>query len=880
MSKSTGPTPFMAQYLEIKAEHPDALLFFRMGDFYELFFQDAEVAAACLDITLTARGEHEGRAIPMAGVPYHAADNYLARLIRAGHRVAICEQLERPEEAKKRGSKAVVQRGVVRVVTAGTLSEDTLLAPRSVDALAALATLRGGTGAALAICDVSTGAFEVCDISPEALEEAIASRPVRELVLTEDFEPAFDASDIVISRRPARIASARRGEEALKSAFEVSALDAFGAFSEAELSACALLFDYLSLTQAGADIRLDPPKRSAETGFLAIDAATRSGLEITEALNGGRSGSLLGTIDRTRTAPGARRLSERLSRPSLSAAEIEARHDAVAYLLDDRDLGASLGSALKSVPDMERARGRLRLERGGPRDLKAIAEGLQAGQAAANAFPVGADGGRPDLITHALRSMSLSHQPGLAELSRRLSTALADDVPLLVRDGGFIAPGFDAGLDDTRALKDDSRKVIASLQMRYIDETGVNALKVKHNNVLGYFIDVPARHGDTLMAAPLNRTFIHRQTLANAVRFSTEELSSLAGRLSRADEEARAREAELFAELVAEIDSEAAALQAFIDAVSELDVALSQADWAREVDAVRPTLSDEPVFEADGLRHPVVEAALRKAGEGFTPNDLKLDGSGEAAPRLKIITGPNMAGKSTYLRQCALAIILTQAGGFVPARALNIGMADRIFSRVGASDDLSRGRSTFMVEMIETAAILNRAGPRAFVILDEVGRGTATWDGLAIAWSCVEHLHNVNACRALFATHYHELTGLADELPCASNSSLRAKEWKNDLVFLHEVQQGPADKSYGVQVAKLAGLPRQAVRRAEQVLKRLEADPGAHDSLPLFAALEEPAPPDEPDSPALDLLDAAEPDALSPREALELLYKLKALRQS
>jgi len=868
-------SPFMAQYLEIKAEHADALLFFRMGDFYELFFEDAEIAAQVLDITLTARGEHDGRPIPMAGVPYHAADNYLARLIRAGHRVAICEQLEKPEEAKKRGSKAVVRRGVVRVVTAGTLSEDTLLQPCAVDALAAIATIKGGTEAAIALCDVSTGFLEVAAIDPAGLSEAVASRPVRELLLPDDASVAIDASGLVLTERPARIASAKRGEEALKEAFGVSALDAFGELTKAELSAVALLLDYLSLTQAGAEVRLDPPVRGAGPGHLAMDAATRASLEVTDSLSGGRAGSLLATIDRTKTAPGARRLAERLARPSLDAGEIRRWHEAVAWLLDARDIADLLGRSLQAMPDMERARGRLRLGRGGPRDLKAISDGLRAGQAAANAFPVNG-GGLPEQLTSALRALSVSHAPDLAALSDTLGRALADEVPLLMRDGGFIAPGYDAPLDETRALKDDSRKFIAALQGKYLDETGIGALKVKHNNVLGYFVEVPARHGDRLMAAPLNATFIHRQTLAGAVRFSTEELSSLAGRLSRAEEEARAREAELFAALCADVEAVSDALHRFIEGAAELDISRSQAEWAREVDATRPEIVEEPVFHADGLRHPVVEAALKKGGHGFTPNDLALDAGGETAPRLQIITGPNMAGKSTYLRQSALAIILAQSGAFVPARSLRLGLADRVFSRVGASDDLSRGRSTFMVEMIETAAILNRAGPRAFVILDEVGRGTSTWDGLAIAWASVEHLHNVNACRALFATHYHELTGLAEDLPFAANASLRAKEWKNDLIFLHAVQPGPADKSYGVQVARLAGLPKKAVKRAEQVLKRLEADPAAPESLPLFAAVApEPEAEDAARHPALDLLDSIDPDALSPRDALELIYRLK-----
>jgi len=453
-------------------------------------------------------------------------------------------------------------------------------------------------------------------------------------------------------------------------------------------------------------------------------------------------------------------------------------------------------------------------------------------------------------------------------------------VPLLARDGNFIATGWDAALDEARALRDDSRKIIAGLQTEYAEKSGISALKIKYNNVLGYFIEVTARNAEPLMSAPLNETFIHRQTLANAVRFSTTELGELAGRISRAEEEAKARELDIFASFIERLEGLSEPLQNAASALAELDVATAGAVWAEETHAVRPELATTPVFKAEALRHPVVEAALKKEGKGFTANTTHLDAGGDACPRLQLVTGPNMAGKSTYLRQCVLAVILAQAGCYVPAQALTLGLADRVFSRVGASDDLARGRSTFMVEMVETAAILTQATPASFVILDEVGRGTSTYDGLAIAWAGVEHLHNTNQCRALFATHYHELTTLAEDLPGAANVSLRAKEWQDELVFLHDVQAGPADRSYGVQVAKLAGLPKSAVRRAEQVLKRLEADPQSAESLPLFALSAPPEPqqmPPEPASPALKLLEETDADALTPREALELIYRLKEL---
>lgn len=883
VKKPKAPTPFMAQYLAIKEKNAGALLFFRMGDFYELFFDDAVRAAEILDITLTSRGEHDGKPIPMAGVPYHAAEGYLARLIKSGERVAVCEQTESPAEAKKRGSKAIVNREIVRIVTPGTITEDSLLPPRQGQALVAVAFAAGGADAALAACDVSTGHFEVRAFAPETFAETLGALPITELLITESdadkplVRLAQEALRLTQTYRPNRAASATSGERLLKDAFKVAALDSFGVFSKAELAACGLLLDYLSVTQAGDDIRLDPPRRKAQTAGLSIDPATRASLEIDVSLDGSRRGTLLATVDRTLTAPGARLLAARLARPETDIEVISARHDSIEYFIANDHLREAVRGALKAAPDLERARSRIRLGRGGPRDLAAITAALRAGeQAVAEVARVSTHA--PDLLETALSALTLSMVPDLAALVSDLSKALADDLPALARDGGFIATGWDHALDEARALKSDSRQVIASLQTRYAEETGISSLKIKFNNVLGYFIDVSARHADAMMQPPLAETFIHRQTLASNVRFSTTELSELAGKISRADDIAKGREHAIFEALCERVEALSEPLSAAALALAELDTATANAEWASEIDGVRPAFGTSPVFEAEGLRHPVVEAALRKQGEGFTANDLTLDASGETASRLALVTGPNMAGKSTYLRQACLAVILAQAGLYVPARKLTLGIADRVFSRVGASDDLSRGRSTFMVEMVETAAILTQATANSVVILDEVGRGTSTYDGLAIAWAAVEHLHNSNKCRALFATHYHELTSLVDDLPSATNLSLRAKEWRDELVFLHDVQPGPADRSYGVQVARLAGLPARAVKRAEQVLKKLEAAPDAMESLPLFAAAAEIE--DEPeqlaaDHPALSLLDAVDPDSLTPREALDLIYKLK-----
>jgi len=883
VAAASEPTPFMAQYLSIKSAHPDTLLFFRMGDFYELFFEDAVTAARILDITLTARGEHDGAPIPMAGVPYHAAEGYLARLIKAGCRVAVCEQTESPAEAKKRGSKSIVRRQVVRIVTPGTLTEETLLPARQGQALAALAFM-GQAEAALAVCDVSTGLFELAALDPARIGEALLAWPLSELLIAEaDRERPVLAglaqmTAVPVTERPPRAATPKSGEALLLEAFGVVALDGLGDFSKVELAAAGLLLDYLKLTQAGSPARLGVPRRAEPGGILLIDPATRASLEIDRSYLRGREGTLLAAIDRAVTAPGARLLAANLARPSRDRGEIEARYDAVSFFISERGALDDVRASLKSAPDLERACMRLTLGRGGPRDLQALARALQAGMQSAGILKK-SGAGLPARLAGAADLLSLAGLGGLRALVSDLAAALVATPPAHARDGGFVAPGWEATIDEIRDLRDGSRRVIAGMQGRYAEATGISALKIKFNAVLGYYIEVPSRLAEPVLRPPLAQDFIHRQTMAGAVRFSTAELSELAGRISRAEDEARALEIAVFHGFCARVSEEREALAQVAAALAEVDVAAARAIWAAEVGGVRPVIEAAPVFEARGLRHPVVEAALRREGKGFTANDLHLDAAALTAPRLLLITGPNMAGKSTYLRQAALAVILAQAGCFVPAALMRFGLADRVFSRVGASDDLARGRSTFMVEMVETAAILNQATSESFVILDEVGRGTATWDGLAIAWAAVEHLHAQTQCRAVFATHYHELTALASELPGAANASLKAREWKKDLIFLHEIQPGPADRSYGVQVARLAGLPRSAVARAAQILKQLEASPSAAESLPLFAAAtaapETQIPPEA--AAILAALNALDPDTLTPREAMAMLYELKAI---
>jgi DNA mismatch repair protein MutS len=875
---SPSVTPFMAQYLAAKAQHPDALLFFRMGDFYELFFEDAVQAAGALGITLTQRGSHSGDPIPMAGVPWHQAEGYLERLIRAGFSVAVCEQMEDPAEAKKRGSKAIVRREVVRVVTPGTVTEEALLDARTSNRLAAVAVV--GDRVAVASADVSTGAFVIQEGPLPAIGDVLGGlRPAEILATDEDAQrpvlaSAFTSVGARLSLRPAVKADPQFGARRFAALFEVATLDSFGGFSAAELSAIALLVDYIELTQAGAAPRLSPPRREAALSFMAIDPVTRASLEIERATDGGRKGSLLGTIDRTVTAAGGRTLAERLASPLLDPDAIAARLDAVAWFVAEPDARGRVRGALTGSGDVARALTRLALGRGGPRDLAGLRAGLMAGEAAAGFL--GAEA--PAALQEAAAACRLGPEP--ARLCQDLAAALSDTLPLLTRDGGFIAPGYDLALDEHRTLKTDARQVIAGLEQTYKDETG-QPLKIKHNNVLGYHIEATTKQAEALMRPPLSDRFIHRQTTASAVRFTTTALADLDVRIARAGDAALAREKALFEGFAARAAALEGPLRAAAEGAAALDVAAALAEWAEDAQACRPEIDGGGALIAEGARHPVVEEALRRQGRGFSPNDIRLDAEGRTGPRLLLVTGPNMGGKSTYLRQTALLAILAQAGSFVPARRLKLGVCDRAFSRVGASDDLARGRSTFMTEMVETAAILNQAGPRALVILDEIGRGTATFDGLAIAWATAEHLHDANRCRAVFATHFHELTALSEKKPATANAHVRAKEHKGELIFLHEVATGAADRSYGVQVAKLAGLPRSVVDRARGLLARLEAGrsagPALIEEMPLFATAGAGAGGAAEPSPLEALLAETDPDALTPREALALLYHLKAL---
>ena len=890
LSQTEGVTPMMAQYCRIKSEAPDYLLFYRMGDFYELFFKDAENAAEALDITLTKRGKNLGDDIPMAGVPVHAAENYLQKLIKAGFRVAVCEQTEDPSEAKKRGSKAVVKREIIRLVTPGTLTEDTLLDSARNNWLVALSEVQGDW--AFAATDMSTGSFFTSQTKADRLEADLARLNPAEILVN----PHLESHDALVpisfeyrgalrslSKTSFDSTAARNRLEAL---FGIPTLDGVGDFSRSELSAAGAIIAYLEETQCGQLPRLAIPDRLLGQENMLIDAATRRSLELLRTQNGSRKGSLIHAIDRTITGAGARLLVSDVSGPLTDSEALTDRLEATSFLIDHQRLLDQVRDMLKATPDLERALARLAMARGGPRDLAAIRDGLTATMEASTLFAGVNDAINelPHLLQQLLDDFGDHHT-----LINGLARALVDEPGMMARDGGFIRAGYLDTLDEFRTLKDEGRRLIAGLEAEYREETGINTLKIRHNNVLGYHIDVSAKNGETLMAEPFSKTFIHRQTLANAVRFSTSKLSGLAARISEAADRALALELETFDILVAQVLEKADQIAEAAGAMARLDVIASHARLALSEGYVRPELDDSLAFDIEGGRHPVVEQALRSDNKGpFVANDCSL----EADTRLWLLTGPNMAGKSTFLRQNALIVILAQIGSYVPATQARIGVVDRLFSRVGASDDLAHGRSTFMVEMVETAAILNQAGPKSLVILDEIGRGTATYDGLSIAWAAVENLHNINQSRALFATHYHELTALRETLDALALRSMRVKEWKGDVIFLHEVQEGSADRSYGIQVAKLAGLPPRVITRARQVLDALEqSEDGSKPAklvadLPLFQSLPErpksggfgdTAPSEQASqySKTLDRIRDMTPDSMTPRDALDALYELK-----
>lgn len=861
-----GATPAMAQWFALKAENPEALLFFRMGDFYELFFDDATAAAAALDIALTARGSHAGDPIPMCGVPVGAASAYLARLIRRGFRVAVAEQTEAPRKGKG-AAKGPLARAVVRVVTPGTLTEDELLEPGRSNLLLALAGEAGnGRGRkskaaeaesmiGAAWIDVSTGLFETARVTQAALAALLGRLDPAEILAPAEMALGEHESARAPEVLFPNVVTAR---PRLAAAFDVASVDAFGTFTDEEAVAASVAVDYVQRSQAGKLPRLAHPSPQMEGGILGIDPATRASLDILRARDGGTEHTLFSAMNQTVTSAGARMVAEWLAAPLTDPARIAARQDGWCWLRESPSCSAALRDALKRAPDIARALGRLSLGRGQPRDLAAVRDGLHAARAAAAAL--GNDHtALPPYLARAASSLGAA-----PELEAELMRAVADDLPARQDDGGVIAAGYDGELDGYRGLRDNSRRIVAGLQTEYASRFGVASLKIKHHAQLGYVIEVPVAASARIKDRD---DLMFRQGTASNARFSTEELSSLDARIAEAAERAASREKAVFAALVDRILAEET-LPVLARALAVLDVLQSCALLAAGGSWCRPVVTDDTAFVLEGCRHPVVEAALPK-GTRFTPNGCDLS----ANRRVMLLTGPNMAGKSTFLRQTALAVLLAQGGFPVSADKAHIGIVDQLFSRVGASDDLARGRSTFMVEMTETAAILNQAGPRSLVVVDEIGRGTATLDGLAIAWAVLEALHSTVRCRAIFATHFHELAGLVDTLPRLSPHTMAVREWRGQIVFLHEVLAGSAKKSWGVHVAKLAGVPPSVVDRAGRLLRELERDHATGPKpLPLFDTQK--ILPQEDENTLRKRLLEVDPDALTPRAALDILYEL------
>ncbi len=876
-------TPLMAQYLAIKAQHQDCLIFFRLGDFYELFFEDAIKASRSLDIALTRRGQMNGQEVPMCGVPAHAYENYLAKLIRQGFRVAICEQTEDPAQAKKRGAKSIVRREVVRIVTPGTITEDSLLDARQANYLACLAS--ASDALALSWIDLASGQPQAQSVSVTELSGVLSRLDASEILIPQRLIERPDLCELLAPWRPQLVPLPNSRFELenarlyLQKTYNVSALGAFGDFSRAEIIALGALLDYAALTQKSDLTHLAQPQKTALTQIMAIDPATRRNLELTRTLQGERQGSLLASIDRTLTGAGARLLAARLVSPLTDSDAINHRLDAVAFMVKDTNLRVNARtslrqSPLRQSPDLERALARLALNRGGPRDLAVVRDALLTASAMRKIL----DGPASETVPKEMADVraALYQDDTLID---RLQRALSAELPLLARDGGFIAAGYAPLLDELVSLRDNSRRLVVGLQQKYADISGVSSLKIRHNNVLGYYIEVTPTHADKLLLQ--KELFIHRQSLASAIRFTTVELSELESKITEAAGKTLALELQLFTELVAAIIQNLPTLRQTAEAIAVLDVTCGLAELAVTENYARPQIDRSLAFKIKDGRHPVVEQFLK--AQNSTPF---IANSCDLAPetRLWLLTGPNMAGKSTFLRQNALIAILAQAGAFIPAASAHLGIIDRLFSRVGAADDLARGRSTFMVEMVETAAILNQSGEHALVILDEIGRGTATYDGLSIAWATIEHLHDVNRCRALFATHYHELTVLADKLPALQCWTMRIKEWQKDIIFLHEVARGVADRSYGIHVAQMAGIPGNVIARAEEVLtllehKSLEDNIGKLSAeLPLFTTSREPQVGTKTIKPKLEIMLAElNPDEMTPKSALEWLYKLKAV---
>ncbi|MBI3916074.1 MAG: DNA mismatch repair protein MutS [Betaproteobacteria bacterium] len=841
----------MQQYLRIKAEHPDKLVFYRMGDFYELFYEDAERAARLLDITLTTRGASAGEPIKMAGVPYHAVDQYLARLIKVGESVAICEQIGDPAT-----SKGPVERKVIRVVTPGTLTDSALLEEKRDNVL--LAVQVAGTMAGLAWLSLASGRFVVTETGLANLGHEIERlRPSEILLADGSAVPPSINGDAAVRRVPPWNFDLDAARRKLCRQFGTVDLTGFGAEELAlAVAAAGALLEYASATQGTAIAHVKSLLVEQESAYVRMDPATRRNLELTETLRGDEAPTLLSVLDACATGMGSRLLRHTLHHPRTDRGAVRARLDAVGAFTDEA--GARAGTAarrvLKACADIERITARIALRSARPRDLSGLRETLKR-LPELNAALVDVNAGRLVEVRDALDPQQ--------ELVALLDAAIRAEPAAVLREGGVIADGYDAELDELRAIQSHCGDFLMALEARERARTGIPNLKVEYNRVHGFYVEVTRAQADKVPG-----DYRRRQTLKNAERYITPELKSFEEKALSAQERALAREKLLYDEVLGALEPHIPPLQRAAAALAELDMLAALAERAVALDWVCPELADEPLLDIDGGRHPVVEGEVDK----FIPNDTRLN----AGRRMLLVTGPNMGGKSTYMRQAALIALLACCGSFVPARRARIGPLDQIFTRIGAADDLAGGRSTFMVEMTEAAYILHHAGAQSLVLMDEIGRGTSTYDGLALAWAIARHLAEKNASLTLFATHYFELTRLAEEFHEVANIHLDAVEHKDHIVFLHSVEEGPANQSYGLQVAQLAGVPPQVIRAARKRLAQLEqqaVDAGAQGDL--FATAAAPATAVAPEHPALELLRESDPDALSPKQALELLYRLR-----
>ena len=864
-------TPMMEQYLTIKNKHKDALLFYRMGDFYELFFEDAIAASKALDITLTKRGKTNGMDIPMCGVPFHSADNYLPKLIKKGFNVAVCEQTETIEEAKSNLKKGPLKREVVRIISPGTLTEDNLLDRNANNFLGAISDVNGSIS--ISWVDVSTGCFKSRNLQKENnLKQLLTNLLLRmnfsEILVSDAMELNIISEEwhSIIKKQSSSLFHYSSCLQQICSYFSIISLEGIGKFSDGEVIAAGVLLSYLKLTQCGKLPILSMIKNESENNFLEIDYFTQKSLEILSNLSGETNGSLIISLDETKTAGGARLLKQRITEPFYKVVEIEKRYNLINWFLNNDIDIFKLQNNLENTPDIERSLSRISLLRGSPKDLSILCNGLLNVKEIYEIIILFKDRlNQSPLLNNILNQISVDYS-----LFEDIKNSLKKDLPLSTKEGGFIRDGYDENLDKLRNFRNNELEEITKLQNKYSDLTNVNSLKIKYNRMLGYHIEVRAVHDKSLRDKDI---FIHRQTTAQTSRFTTIELNEAENQLINSYEKSISIEMDIFKNFTNEIINEGKKILDIASAISELDIGIMVVKQSKDRGYVCPKILENKTLEIIEGRHPVVETQMKLSENSFISNDCILNKD----DFLWLITGPNMAGKSTYLRQNALIVIMAQAGLFVPAKEANIGVCDKIFSRVGASDDLAKGQSTFMIEMIETSLILNTASEKSLVILDEIGRGTATFDGLAIAWSVLDYLHNNIKPRTLFATHYHELTSLKEDLNHLSCHKMSIKEWNNSIIFMHKIIEGEADKSYGIHVAQLAGLPFEVIKKATQLLSKLENNKD-NSYLKKSDNLDDNYSNINENQIFFKEFDNINVDDISPREALDILYKLKLLR--